>query len=100
MAAKYVEPRMTPLVHQRNHIRADFAFTQKHFQYYVPKNFLQHAGINGRGNGKHTVFMETSVGNENMQVRIKAQKITEALNGNYSAGDSLLPLDSLFVIKL
>ena len=52
MAAKYVEPRMTPLVHQRNHIRADFAFTQKHFQYYVPKNFLQHAGINGRGNGK------------------------------------------------
>jgi hypothetical protein len=44
--------------------------------------------------------METSVGNENMQVRIKAQKITEALNGNDSAGDSLLLLDSLFVIKL
>jgi len=70
------ECRDTLLVHQRNHIRADFAFTQKHFQYYVPKSFLQHAGINGRGNGKHTVFMETSVGNENMQVRIKAQKIT------------------------
>ena len=43
---------------------------------------------------KHTIFMETSVGNENMQVRIKAQKITAALNGNYSAG-GLLPLVNL-----
>ena len=48
--------------------------------------------INGGGYSKHAVFMKTAVGNQNMEVRMKSEKIAEGLNDDNSPGNSFFTL--------
>lgn len=40
--------------------------------------------IDSRGHGKHAVFVETPIGNQDMQVGMKPKKIAERLYGDNS----------------
>jgi len=63
---------------------SDFTFCHKHLQYFVAEYLLKRFGINGNNNKKHVVSVETSIGNQDMQVGMKPKKIAERLYGDNS----------------
>ena len=67
---EYIESRMSPFVQQPNHFLRDLSLCQKHLQYFVTEYLLQGLGVNGLRNGKHAVCVETSIGNQYVQVEL------------------------------
>jgi len=61
----------------------DLALCQKHFEHLVPEYLLQSFDVNGRRYGKHTVCVETTIGNQDVKVGMKPQEITEGLYGDH-----------------
>ncbi len=97
---KDVETGVPPFFHQRDQVPAYLSFFQKHLQHVVTKQHFQRFGIHGRRNGKHAAFVEAPVRNQNMQVWIIPQKVTECLDGNGRSGDSRLFPDTSRVYSL
>jgi len=80
---------MTPFIKQSDHILCDLALCQQHLEHLVSEYLLQSFGVNGRRDGKHAVFMKATVGNKDMQVRMKSQwGIPERLYGYNRTGYS------------
>ena len=55
----------------------------------MPEYLLQSFGVNGRRYGKHTIFVKTTIGYQDMEVRMKSKEVTEGLCRNNRARDRL-----------
>jgi hypothetical protein len=66
---------VSPFIEKRDHTLDDLAFCQEHPQHLVSEYLLQGFDIDGRGYGKHAVFVETFIANQDMQVGMKRKKI-------------------------
>jgi len=76
---------MPPFIQQRDHILRDLALCQEHLEHLVAEYLLNGFGINCRRNGKHTVFVKTTVRNQDVQMRMKSKEVTECLYGHNRA---------------
>ena len=61
---------------------SDFAFREKQGKDLVSENFFQIFEPNSRGDLKKTFFRETAVGNQDMAVGVKSQKVSKGLDGD------------------
>ena len=50
---------------------------------------LQGFGIYSRRNGKHTIFVKTTIGYQDMHVQMKSKEVTEGLCGDNRTRDRL-----------
>jgi hypothetical protein len=63
----------------------------------VSEYLLYSFGINFRRDGKHSIFMKTAIGYQDMQVGMKPKHIPEGLYGDNPAGDRLWVTRTSFV---
>ncbi len=86
-AAIGIESGMPPLIQKGDHVLGDFAFFQKHLEHMVSEEAFQSPAIDSMRHGEQAAFVETAVGNQDMQMGIKPEKIAEGLNGDGRTGN-------------
>jgi hypothetical protein len=91
---------VTPIDHIFDHRIGNFTFGFEHFEHVMPEMFFKIGGFGRRADYESTIVVKTTIGGQNMQVRMEILEVAERLYGDYRSRFGILIRDSLFQVEV